>query len=356
MNLLKYNLKSNPFQFVTPTQGSDLVWAGMPSVKKQLMDIYTQAYQQESKKLVLNWGAWGGGKTYAAFYFAKNRIGVPDENLLHIYIQAPKTGEAAVQELVRSIITKVGSNQWYSMVQEAITKVGQEEFKRIITERTDEIIADTIVRLFTGVFSMEIVNQYITRGLTNPKLDKMHLSSNLKSEQNFIDFLSGLLVAITIGNEKRVFIWIDEMEEMSLFAGKQFRLFNLMLRDLTDKVNERIIVFMNFTFSETDMNSLRTMFSDALWSRITDRIRYSDLDIEDAKMYCKDLLKDALIDASKSSAITDDLIEQILSLLPPSMLIPREINKLFSKIITYAVNTNAEQIDKEVINAALATI
>ena len=353
MNVNQLNLKYNPFDSITPTKGAHLFWAGMPEIKDKITNIYSQSFHQTSKKIILNWGTWGGGKTHAAYYFAINKIQVPDSDVLHIYTQLEKTDKDVFTNFIKNIIIQVGMDNWYDLIQENIKSIGQDEIVKIIINRTDETTANTIIRLFTGVFSADIIRKYVRSGLTNAALEKLRLDGNLKSEKDYTDFLTGLLIAATFGTNKRVFLWIDELEEIIRLSGKEFNRFNLNLRDLLDKINEQIIVFMNITFSENDLESVKTMFSSALWSRITDFIRFSDMNLNDAKLYYKEARDTALIDNSKPFLISDELAERVLQTIPVSNLTPRKINDMFNKIIVYALSNDKENIEASDINKLL---
>ena len=88
LNITKFNLKQNPFEEVTPTSGDLLIWAGMQEHKQDLTHIYQQTFNSQSKRLILNWGPKGGGKTHAAFYFGNNEIANIDKANLQKQVSA----------------------------------------------------------------------------------------------------------------------------------------------------------------------------------------------------------------------------------------------------------------------------
>jgi len=69
----KLNLKENPFKANIPNPEIDksnkLIWAGLNNIKETISSIYRQASYSTHKQIILNWGPFGGGKTFAADYF-----------------------------------------------------------------------------------------------------------------------------------------------------------------------------------------------------------------------------------------------------------------------------------------------
>src|ERR1700682_4443797 len=63
-------LRANPFDYVTPPNSKDIVWAGMARLKGQFDQLFFEAQTTPSIQVVLNWGAYGSGKTHAVTYFS----------------------------------------------------------------------------------------------------------------------------------------------------------------------------------------------------------------------------------------------------------------------------------------------
>src|SRR5260221_2607914 len=86
-------LASNPFGQITPST-ENIVWAGMSNIKRQLDQLFIEAQATSSTQVVLNWGAYGSGKTHAAIYYSSSdRLpkleGTNIEDLILLRIRTP---------------------------------------------------------------------------------------------------------------------------------------------------------------------------------------------------------------------------------------------------------------------------
>ena len=101
------NLTGNPFKDNIPkpgiNAGNKLFWAGQERIKQKIGNIYNRAFSKSHKQIILNWGPYGGGKTFTADYFINTKFddGI---NITQIYLRSPKTGNIAGKELLKNII------------------------------------------------------------------------------------------------------------------------------------------------------------------------------------------------------------------------------------------------------------
>ena len=63
-------LKNDPFPDVPPRNATETIWAGMSQLKTQFDELLIEAQTTAALQVVLNWGAYGSGKTHAATYFS----------------------------------------------------------------------------------------------------------------------------------------------------------------------------------------------------------------------------------------------------------------------------------------------
>jgi hypothetical protein len=140
------------------------------------------------------------------------------------------------------------------------------------------------------------------------------------------------------------------MEDLVGFPAKDFKAFTQMIRDLTDKVGEKITVFLNFTLAENEEQTLKFLIGDALWLRINQKVRFEELTIEEGVSYCTDMIKSAQLEGKKAmEPFTESGIRLILELLPSNKMTPREINKAMSELINYSLEKGETIIDERVI-------
>ncbi len=349
------NLKTNPFN-ITPSIGNDLVWAGMSVQKKQIEDVFKKAFMQDGHQIVLNWGPVGGGKTFAAYYFfLKHPISLADGECIQAYVRTPKEGVKANINLIRSIIDAFTLTEIRKIVKEAKTLLGTESLRAIInTKIKSEEFTSAILKLADeDTVSVNTMTSMIYGTATSAELKKINLFRPLKEDNDYIKFLSGIITCMTISSikPKRVFIWIDEMEDLVYYASKQFKQFSQAIRDLVDTINEKFTLILNFTLSEGEDETVKMLLGEALWSRIDSNIRFKDLQVADGLQYCKDLLLNYQFEEKQNKYLpfTDEVLEIVVRSLPSALITPREINKKLNKILYYAMSNDKLSINKDIL-------
>ena len=141
------------------------------------------------------------------------------------------------------------------------------------------------------------------------------------------------------------------MEDMIYYNSKQFKQFSQSIRDLIDTINEKFTLFLNFTLSEGEEDTVKTLLGEALWSRKNYDIRFKDFKISDGIEYCNDLITHYQIDNSqKYFPFELEAIEMILKTLPTSLLTPREINKKMSSLLMYACEKGKTLISTKIVS------
>lgn len=350
MKIQEIGLRANPFENIIPVKGSDLTWAGVPNIKAAITEIYRESHQHSSRKIVLNWGPYGGGKTHAAFYFEKNRLSkTPDENQIHFYTTLPKNGSASIRDFVIHCLEFIGTKAIHTILTDSLALNGQEKLVGAIHEKVrNETWARTILT-FASSMSPDLLLRYVNDGIPKAKLVQYRLIKPLKSNEDFTDFFAAFIVAATLNAPRRVFLWVDEMEDLVGFPAKDFKAFTQMIRDLTDKVGEKITVFLNFTLAENEEQTLKFLIGDALWLRINQKVRFEELTVEEGVSYCTDMIKSAQLEGKKGvEPFTEAGIRLILDLLPSNKMTPREINKVMSQLINYSIERGKTIIDERV--------
>jgi hypothetical protein len=354
MNLQDINLNFNPFEGLTPTPDGNLFWAGMGEQKESIANSYREAFSFDPRKVVLNWGPYGGGKTHAAYFFEKYPPNDIDKDLFfHVYVRTPQEGKGANISIIKNIFDSLTIRKVKRELSRVLKELGEDRLFQIIYDRTkSEAFADAIIFFSRDINPVKLLQRFIFDGLSGNELKNLNLPRSLKSDDDYITFLAGIIVAITSGtNKKRFVLWIDEMENMVYYSSQQFKILSQMLRDLVDRVNERMLVFLNFTLAENEEDTVRLLMGDALWGRVNNKIRFSNLSRDEALVYCEDAIKEAQIDNTRGlGPFTPEAIELVVKTIPEINLTPREINRKFNELITFSLAENVKSIDKEVVS------
>ncbi|MCK4667322.1 hypothetical protein KAU33_11260 [Candidatus Dependentiae bacterium] len=347
----KFNLKGNPFKNNIPKpvlkSKNKLVWAGLEKIKNKLNLYYDRALTSNHKQIILNWGPYGGGKTFSADYFI-NYIDFDLKNLnfTQIYLRSPKTGNIAGSELYKNILDYLSFSDICSRVNTLIKEYGDEALFKIINSRikSEEFTKSLILLGNEDRDILETMRRYVYSGLNRTELKELLLARNIETNSDNVKFMAGILTLYTITFDKkdsRVIFWLDELEDLIYYSQKEYRAFSQILRDLFDTLVDNFTVFLNFTFSEPQDDTIELLLGGAIWSRINAKIRFKELNEEDATIYIKQLLRFYQINKTENfSPFTEDLILQVLGLIPKSDLTPRSINKLLGDLLDFALEND----------------
>ncbi len=359
----KLNLKNNPFEDITPLldqENSDqLNWAGMPSLKQKLEDAHLQALTTDPRQIILNWGTVGAGKTFASFYFSNyKRLNslVPqfNGNIFYVYVRTPKDGNTATHQLFKDILDALTLSSVKSQVQLIIEAIGKENLLKFLSQRIrSEEFAKAILLLGDEDLEIaEMMSRYLFGATTNTELKKMGLARPLKSTIDFAKILAGIFLCflgIQDREKGKLFLWLDELEDLLFFTANQYRPFSMFLRDIFDQMKEGFTVFMNFTMAEPEHDTIKLLLGKALWSRINQEIRFNELLIEDGLLYCKELLQPCQIAPKEYSPFTEKSLRSLFEMIRAEEMTPREINKVCNEVLNFALSKNISPISETII-------
>lgn len=352
-NLNDLNLKYNPFVDLTPNMNNpNLVWAEMEVVKSKISRSYNDCIINNSKQIILNWGPYGGGKTFSAYYF-KNQYNEKDD-ILHIIIRTPKEGSISGKEFFKNIIDFISFERISEKVAEIIERVGEAELISFLTSKSGSELAKAIC-LFGSRDKEKLIlmNRFLYSGLTKTELKKLELAKDIQTATDSIKFLAGIFscfIESRINPKGRLILWLDEMEDLIYYQPKYYKSFSQILRDLFDNISNGFLVFLNFTLAEGEETTIELILGGAMWSRITKKIRYIQFTKENAISYCTQLIDHAIFEKSKSKPFTSLNISRIVDLIPENNLTPRELNKHFRSIILYVQENEIQTIDDNILN------
>jgi len=352
LSLTELNLSENPFKNITPIPGQktdqELPWADMSQVKNNLEEVYNRASSLNSRQVILNWGPYGGGKTFAAYHFIDKEY--QNEQLTQIYIRSPKDGNNAPSEFFKGIIDFLSFSGIQKQVKKIVEESSEEEvFKLIDSNIRSEEFAESIL-LFNSddEDDVETLRRYIYSGLTKTELKKAGLHRNIDSTTDKIKFLAGIFTCYIANRDGNIILWIDEMEDLVYFTKKQYTLFSRMIRDLIDTMNYNFTLFFNFTLAEPDESTIELLLGDAINRRIDKRIRLKEFSEEDALTYCKDLIDFYKIeDKNNLYPFTEEALKLVFKSIRSADLTPSEINKSCSRLLEFSLQKNKNLIDEE---------
>jgi len=356
------NLKFNPFQDLTPSLGqssANINWAGMPTLKARFDKIIQDTATKRSRQIVLNLGPWGGGKTFTSIYYYNKAKRIGDNIITHIYVKSPKNDAKATEAFFKGVIEWLTFDKIRNQIGELITELGDEAFTDYINNRirSKEIAKAILLIGSQDEATYEIMNRYIYGSLTKTELKNVGLPRGITDNSDRIKFISGIFYCFIGTNQispGKVVLWVDEMEDLVYFSAKNYRTFSQDLRDLFDNLTQDFTSFLNFTFSEPEDATVEVILGAAIWSRITTKVRFKELSIDDSYTYCIEQIQQAQIRKRNLTPFSEDSIKHLLGIIPRQNMTPREINKKFTNVINFALENNHSAITKEIIDAEIA--
>lgn len=367
-------LKHNPFSDTPPCQPKDAVWAGFPQLKEQFETLFVQALATSATQVVLNWGAWGSGKTHAAVYFglSERLLSLADEQRVKgvctIYILTPKEPARAGEILYRDTIEALRFSNLRTFVRELIAEYGQDKALRLLQDSTSSEPLGKAIWLLglepkkpggqLALFGEEpspdwnqLLESYFFSTCTKRDLKELGLSRAIDSAQDRFRVLGTLLQCVAgfasvehIEQHRRIILWIDELEDLIYFQARQYRPFVQGLRDLIDRLPNYLTLLMNFTLAAPEaFEDAMVVVGDALRSRITHNVYFKPPTPLEAHDYVVALLQQYRSEDISNRALPEsypfaqDALQALIEAMPPLSRTPRDLNKYCGQAISAAL-------------------
>lgn len=358
-DLSSFGLKENPFR-MTPNIGAPPIWAGFPSLKRALTQRINFSFRLSNSSLVLNWGAYGSGKTHAANYF---------------------THKSVLEELSRSASTTIpfslkislpkGKNPTQDFFNTIIDYINIEDLRTSFSPHApslnnfiDSISSNNHIRaILKNIFCQsdiapQLMKSYLYNNITPTDLRNSFQDYNilrkLHTDDDFIQVLAGIFSCLTYGRHvfSSVIIWIDEFESISTLSHANIGKTNHFIRELIDNAPNHLLLFLNFTLSAiANLEDLSLYLDPSVMNRIKTRINLEPPNADGIRQYLQELLQVYRTDDFSNENIfhpfEQSSINLIIVKLQGSSL--RTYNEVFSSLLELAMMDNKDSIDSDFV-------
>lgn len=350
-----FNLTTNPFRLTPAVNPDEIIWAGFPQIRTKFETRIKRAIKIPNSSLVLNWGEYGSGKTHAARYFGKSTIldqlaaeaggNVP----YFLFITLPK-GKTPIEDFFISIIDKIDIHFLRDKF-----RLNFDRLKTFINSIGDNIfIKNVAIAFFDENIDENLFRRYLygsTNANDNRILVDFEIQRVLNPDTDYAKLLAIIFSCLTCDklHFSTVILWIDEFEDIAILTKVNGDKTNSFLRELLDNTPNNLIVFLNLTQSALfNIEDLGEYISEALKSRIKDRINFEIPKEQELLVYVSDLLKSYRSERNKIgenefSPFTETLIKKIISELGNVSL--RKFNEALGMLIELAESDNQTPID-----------
>lgn len=357
MNFEKlFKLKENPFRMTPAVSSDEIIWAGFPQIKEKFENRIKRSIKMTNSGLILNWGEYGSGKTHAARYFNKKDVLLKISKEVNakcpysLVFSLPK-GKNPVYDMFVSIIDKIDF--------ESIREIFKSETKNIITfidSFSDNLhIKNVLKAIFTDADSL-LLKRYFYGNLTATELRNLNdygILRNLNSDSDYTKILSGFFNCLTHNKVyySSVIIWIDEFEDIAILSNINVDKTNNFIRELLDNTPNNLLLFLNLTQTALlNFQDLGQYLSEAIRSRIKDRIQFDLPSKDDLKLYLMELLNHEIFRTENVDnplfPFNDEVVDVLINELKNASL--RRYNEAFSMLLDIAELEGSSPITKKI--------
>ena len=291
MDYQDYKLSENPFRLTPPMNPNDIIWAGMHGVKTQLEKRIQIAMRTSASRIIINWGAYGSGKTHAATYFTRtDRLKKISQELnvaeaMSIKVSLPRISKDVVQAFWRALLGQLSFKKIVvdiHQLSDRLQPLG--DFETVIASlANDNAIEQLFVQLGKieedDIELLENYERYLYGDSTKATLNKLGLPLGIADDEQVVNLISTLFNCLTYEKQQysTVLLWIDEFEDIDTLNKTSADRFTTFLRQLIDKTPNNITLFLNFTPKRfLNIEDLSVYMGDALLSRAGVRVSFEE--------------------------------------------------------------------------------
>ena len=368
-----FGLKENPFRVTPPTKGEPIVWAGLGDHKKKVERTLKVSLIQTSSKMLVFYGEWGCGKTHVMRYFTTDEClnSLSGElNLgrqpLPIVVTMPRIN--VFEEIYVDILREINIERIEDSIRficKQLKKKGIETIDEQLKE-LGKITKDTRLAkiLYNLLLSEEkgkklLVEKYLLMEAQSKDLKELEIPIGIETTNHMLQTLTGIFNIFTAETEHitepyspRILLWLDEVENIKAFSGRDTSSTRGFIRDLIDYMSSKLLILLNFTLSSgEEIEDLMVYLGDAVRSRVSRYIRFYELSTEltkdQAMEYINDLLNHELyrlenvgVRKNKLFPFSEETLKATMDIIEKKSnfdLTPRRINDILSNILEIAI-------------------
>ncbi len=302
-----FKLKDNPFSATPVIKEKKVIWAGRSTIKEEIQSIISTSFLSSPSRITVCWGEWGTGKTHSMRYFSQTDIldeissSFTTKKGLSIPIVCPR--ESIHESLYISIIKDIGLEKIKEIIfSVAIGEPTLTHPSAQISKIQETGFSETTAKIFQGLIHGDpnhraCAERYLFLEASLADIKKLNVPRRIKTKNEQTEFLSKIFKMLL--NEKsqysRIFLWLDEMEHIDNFSGKDLLDLRSILRSLIDMIPSGLTIILNGTFRVAeDFSSFLNYLGPAIRDRIYKAVPLPPLEKTDIKVYVSTLLNHEL--------------------------------------------------------------
>lgn len=289
-------LKYWPFALV-PQSGAELVWADRELLKKQITLLGRRLARHQAVSLHLLWADFGAGKTHTLLYIRQEALKGVFGSMLPLYCALPK-GCRTFVDIYRAIAQALPAALLLDAYHKAFALAGHE----VVVATLGECSPNLLPCLQAIAVGRE-VQQRIALGWLHgeggvPASDLRGLSifGRIRSTDEAVNVLRGLVRLFNLAGYKRVFLMVDEFQRVEALRRQQQDEINAGLHGFYNACGHGMSLLLSFSFGVEE--NIKHFLNDELLSRVDPiRISIPAMTTADGESFLNDVLQQAREDA-----------------------------------------------------------
>ncbi len=188
----------------------------------------------------------------------------------------------------------------------------------------------------------------------NKLLKKYHILKKVEND-NIIKVFSTILKLLTYKKYDLIIFWIDEFEDITTLNRQEVNKMVSFLRDLINYIPQKLLTYLNFIPTAfTNLDSLYSYFiGSSLHSRIRNGIEFKPLNLEELKLYIKELFMIYRVDNFTNTNVyfplKENVIDEIYNSINSDLTI-RDLNNILQELFEDAIIEGIKEINLEYFN------
>jgi hypothetical protein len=320
-----FGFKYWPFDIV-PRQG-DLVWADRLALRAQIERLGHRLGRHQAVSLHLLWADFGAGKTHTLLYVKQEAEKGNFGSLLPLYCALPK-GCRDFIDIYRAMVRAVPSQLLRNAYAQAAKNTGRDQLESTLAN-----IWANLPRCFQTIAIGSEEQQRIAlawlqaeTGLAARDLRSVSVIGRIKSTDDAVLALSGIVRLFNLAGHKRVLLMVDEFQRVEVLRRQQQDDINAGLHGFFNSCGSGMSLLLSFSFGVEE--NIRHFLNRELLSRVDPlRISIPMLTADEGVSFLNDVLNQAR-DISQEWPVSADVVPAIVSAVAKRFqLTPRRLLK-----------------------------
>ena len=214
------------------------------------------------------------------------KVGVKEPVSFHLITPARQVIESLYNNILDLVDIGLLKKTANTIVRPAKVVQSQEES----AHKLQPIVGDSNIALaFAG--REELLRSYLYQTASLKELKLLNVPRGITTDSDKLKALRAVLNLLT-RSYSRVILWLDDVERITDFSGRDLSDFQIFIRDLLDYVPSNLDIIMIFTMSPTEnVEDTLVYLGEALRSRLYNTVTIGEMSEDDLLEYVTDLLR-----------------------------------------------------------------